>query len=228
MPCKAATALAAASADDDTLFAVAVSNASGTQLSSNAQLWVLSVPAIATQPAARTVNQGQTASFSVVATGTGPLRYQWKKNDSDISGATSSAYTTPATGVADSGAVFSVRVSNAIGNVSSNSASLSVNVAPSVATQPASQTVTEGQTATFQVTASGTAPLAYQWKKNGSDISGATASTYTTPVTTGADSGTAYSVAVSNSAGTVTSSNATLTVNVRTKHQQPACQPNGG
>ena len=216
---------AAASADDDTLFAVAVSNASGTQLSSNAQLWVLSVPAIATQPAARTVNQGQTASFSVVATGTGPLRYQWKKNDSDISGATSSAYTTPATGVADSGAVFSVRVSNAIGNVSSNSASLSVNVAPSVATQPASQTVTEGQTATFQVTASGTAPLAYQWKKNGSDISGATASTYTTPVTTGADSGTAYSVAVSNSAGTVTSSNATLTVNVRPSiSSQPASQ----
>ena len=50
-----------------------------------------------------------------------------------------------------------------------------------ITTQPASQTVTAGQTATFSVTATGTAPLSYQWKKNGAAISGATASSYTTP-----------------------------------------------
>ena len=215
----------ATSADDDTVFAVAVSNASGTQLSSNAQLWVLSAPAISTQPAARMVSEGQTASFSAVATGTGPLRYQWKKNGSDISGATSSAYTTPATVVADSGAVFGVQVSNAVGSVSSNTATLTVNEAPRIGTQPAAQTVIEGQTASFSAVVTGIWPMHYQWKKNGSDISGATASTYTTPVTTGADSGAAYSVTVSNSAGTVTSSNATLTVNVRPSiSSQPVSQ----
>ncbi|MCX8517073.1 MAG: DUF1566 domain-containing protein, partial [Rhodoferax sp.] len=81
-----------------------------------------------------------------------------------------------------------------------------------ITTQPAAQTVTAGQTATFSVTASGTAPLTYQWRKNGTHISGATASNYTTPATVIEDNAAAFSVVVSNSAGGVTSSNATLTV----------------
>jgi len=85
-------------------------------------------------------------------------------------------------------------------------------VAPSITTQPANQTVTAGQTAGFSVVASGTAPLAYQWQKNGSDISGATSSLYTTPATTASDSGATFRVVVSNSAGNATSNNATLTV----------------
>ena len=87
-----------------------------------------------------------------------------------------------------------------------------VPVAPSITTQPASRTVTAGQTATFSVTSSGAAPLSYQWSKNGAAISGATSSAYTTPVTTSADSGSQFTVAVSNTNGTVTSSAATLTV----------------
>ena len=86
-------------------------------------------------------------------------------------------------------------------------------VAPYINTQPASQTVTAGQTATFSVVAAGTPPLSYQWQKNGGGISGATSSTYTTPVTTTADSGEMFSVVVSNTAGSVTSNAATLTVN---------------
>src|SRR6202035_4279517 len=82
------------------------------------------------------------------------------------------------------------------------------NSAPSIITQPTSQTINGGQTATFSVTASGTAPLSYQWEKNGGAISGATSSSYTTPPeTTGAQ----FAVAVSNSLGIVTSSVATLT-----------------
>jgi len=73
--------------------------------------------------------------------------------------------------------------------------------------------VTAGQTATFSVVAAGTPPLSYQWQKNGGGISGATSSTYTTPVTTTADSGEMFSVVVSNTAGSVTSNAATLTVN---------------
>jgi Putative Ig domain len=84
------------------------------------------------------------------------------------------------------------------------------NSAPSILTQPASQTVNAGQTATFLVTASGTAPLSYQWEKNGVAISGAASASYTTqPETTGAE----FAVVVSNSVGSVTSSIATLTVN---------------
>src|SRR5258707_6887554 len=84
---------------------------------------------------------------------------------------------------------------------------------PSITTQPASETVTAGQSATFTVTASGTAPLSYQWQKNHSDITGATSSSYTTPATTTADNNSTFDVVVTNSAGSMTSNTATLTVN---------------
>ena len=86
-------------------------------------------------------------------------------------------------------------------------------IAPYINTQPANQTVAAGQTATFSVVAAGTAPLAYQWQKNSANITGATSSSYTTPVTATADSGEMFRVMVSNSAGSVTSNAATLTVN---------------
>ncbi len=86
-------------------------------------------------------------------------------------------------------------------------------IAPSIAAEPASRTVTAGQTANFSVTASGTAPLAYQWRMNGTAISGATSSSYTTPATTISENASQFTVVVSNSAGNATSSAATLTVN---------------
>ena len=89
-------------------------------------------------------------------------------------------------------------------------------VAPYINTQPANQTVTAGQTATFSIVVAGTPPLTLQWQKNGADISGATSSSYTTPVTTAADSGEMFRVMVTNAAGSVTSNSATLTVNAGT------------
>ena len=83
---------------------------------------------------------------------------------------------------------------------------------PAITIQPASQTVTSGQTATFSVAATGTAPLSYQWQKNGTAIAGATSPSYTTPPTTIADSGAQFTVVVSNPAGSVTSTVAILTV----------------
>ncbi len=85
-------------------------------------------------------------------------------------------------------------------------------VAPTITTQPQSQSVTAGATATFAVGASGTAPLSYQWFKNGAAISGATSASYTTPATVSGDNGSTFSVQVSNSAGSQMSSAATLTV----------------
>ncbi len=92
--------------------------------------------------------------------------------------------------------------------------------APSITTQPASQSVAAGQTATFTVVATGTAPLSYQWQKDSANISGAASVSYTTPATVAADKGTTYRVVVSNSAGSVTSNSATLTV-------QSAASPSG-
>jgi hypothetical protein len=159
------------------------------------------------------VTVGQTAKFSVTATGGAPLSYQWRKNGTNISGAVKASYTTPAATAADNGALFSAVVSNGGGSVTSSNATLTVKTAPTITTQPANTTVKAGRTAKFTVTATGTAPLHYQWRKNGTNITGATKSSYTTPPSTPADNGALYSVVVSNTVGTVTSNNATLTVN---------------
>jgi hypothetical protein len=84
--------------------------------------------------------------------------------------------------------------------------------APTISTQPGSQSVTVGQTATFSVIGTGTAPLSYQWQTNGTAITGATASSYTTAATTLADNGSTFKVTLSNAVGTITSAAATLTV----------------
>ena len=177
-------------------------------------------PSITTQPVSQTVTAGQTATFSVTAAGTAPFSYQWRKNGTAISGASSASYTTPVTSTSDNGTQYTVVVTNSAGSVTSNAATLTVNgitvVAPSITTQPKSQTTIAGQTATFSVTASGTAPLSYQWQRNGAAISGANSASYTTPATTTADNGAQFSAVVSNSAGSVTSSAATLTVNAAT------------
>src|SRR5580658_776190 len=87
------------------------------------------VPTV-TQPGSVTVPVGDTATFSVTATGTGTMKYQWYKNGVAISGATSSAYTTPPTVAGDSGAVFTVTVSNSAGSATSGPATLTVLLPP--------------------------------------------------------------------------------------------------
>ena len=331
-------------------------------------------PSITQQPANQTVTVGQTATFSVAASGTAPFTYQWQKNNITITGATASSYTTPATVIADNASTYQCIVTNAVTSVTSNSATLTVttggggggtnvlanggfesgttgwtfytngsgtfttvtpgsngtyagrvsiatagtnvqlyqagitlepstqytlsfdayasaartvpisigqhgspytnygllpkpfalgtswqsysvtfttsgfsstvsdgrlmvwfadvdvagdkyffdnvvlskagsgNVAPSITAQPASQTVTVGQTATFSVAASGTAPFTYQWQKNNITITGATASSYTTPATVIGDNGSTYRCIVTNVVTAVTSNSATLTV----------------
>jgi hypothetical protein len=213
------TTSAETTSDNGAIFSIVVSNSAGSVTSNNARLTVNPdpvAPSIASQPASQTITAGQTATFSVTASGTTPLSYQWRKNGTAVSGATSSSYTTPAETTGDNGAQFSVVISNSAGSATSNSAVLTVNaapVAPSITTQPASQTITAGQTATFSVTASGTAPLSYQWQKNGVAISGATSTSYTTPAETTSDNGAQFSVVVGNSAGSATSNSAVLTVN---------------
>jgi hypothetical protein len=212
------TTPATTTADSGSTFQVVVSNSAGSAPSTTVTLTVSAAavaPTITTQPTNQTVTAPQAATFSVVATGTAPLTYQWKKNGVNISGATLSSYTTPATTTADSGSTFQVVVSNSAGSAPSSTVTLTVNaaaVAPTINTQPTNQTVNAGQTATFNVTATGTAPLSYQWSKNGANISGATASSYTTPATTSADDGSTFQVVVSNTVGSTPSATATLSV----------------
>src|SRR5216684_1668246 len=225
------TTPATTSSDNGAQFTVMISNTAGSVTSSAGTLTVSAAPvapSITTQPASQTVTAGQTASFSVAATGTAPLNYQWNKNGTAISGATSSSYTTPATTSSDNGAQFTVVISNTAGSVTSNSVTLTVSaapVAPSITTEPANQTVTAGQTASFSVAATGTAPLSYQWQKNSVAIAGATSSTYTTPATTSSDNGALFTVVVSNTAGSVTSNAASLTVNAAPAAPSITTQP---
>ncbi|WKL03690.1 immunoglobulin domain-containing protein [Paenibacillus amylolyticus] len=108
-------------------------------------------PAITSQPSDQTVTEGQTATFTVTASGDSPLSYQWKKNGTDITGATSATLTITNAQKVDEGS-YTVEVTNTAGNVTSNAALLTVNpapVSPAITSQPSDQTVTEGQTATF-------------------------------------------------------------------------------
>ena len=365
------TTPATSNTDNGASFSVAVGNTAGTATSNSAVLTVIPAaiaPAITSQPVSQTVNAGQTATFSVAATGTAPLTYQWSKNGAAVSGATAATYTTPATSNTDNGTSFSVAVGNAAGTATSNAATLTVSApvtpscvssnastwtnialavpqtstfhmefdatpsaalldsvvgisaapagaytdlaaiirfsvagvieamnatayqaatvipysagvnyhfaldinisnhtynvsvtpaggsqivigtgyafrntqaavttlsnigslnslgatsicnvvttnpvvpqgtAPTITTAPVSQTVAAGQTATFSVTASGTAPFTYQWTKNGAAVAGATSASYITPATVAADTLSTFAVTVYNAAGNVTSS----------------------
>ena len=136
----------------------------GNVVSNNATLTVNPArvpPSITAQPVGVTVTAGQSATFSVGATGTPPLSYQWQLNGAAISGANSPSYTTPPTTTGNNGSVFNVVVSDVAGNIASNNATLTVTtapVAPSISVEPANQSVSAGQTATFAVVASGTEP----------------------------------------------------------------------
>jgi len=112
--------------DGTSAYQVTVNYPGATLCVSGAGSGSVSPPTITAQPTNQTVTVGQTATFSVIATGSGTLTYQWSKNGNQIAGATSSTYTTPATTVSDNGAQFGVTVTDSGGSVISNSASLTV------------------------------------------------------------------------------------------------------
>ena len=153
-------------------------------------------PSITTQPANATVKLGATASFTVVASGTAPLSYQWYKNSNIINGATSSKYTTPSTTDADNGSYFTVTVTNSAGGTpQTNPAYLSVVDPPIIEEQPSSETVTVPGVADFNAGAYASQPLTCQWYKNGHPIAGANECyEYITEEVTTADNGAAFTV----------------------------------
>lgn len=169
-------------------------------------------PTIITQPASQTVTVGQTAMFSVTASGTGPISYQWYQNGVAISGATSSTYTTPATVTGDSGSVFTVTVSSSIGTVTSLGATLTVqstspaakSLVPSTSMPPYNSSVT-----LVPMFSGGTAVIG-SMGVGSSDITTAAVSgaSYPTPPLT---SGKTYTLTVTDSKGNVVSTTCLVT-----------------
>lgn len=183
-------------------------------------------PAFTQQPASQSVIAGQTASFTVVASGTPAPAVQWYKAgtpDQAVgtpcppgSGTTSCTYTTGALALGDSGNQYYASATNSAGTVQSNTVTLTVTsgaTGPSIdINTPADVTAAIGSTVLFSVQATGTAPLSYQWYRDGNPITGANAATYSLSNVQPADYGAAFAVAVSNGEGAAFSRAARLTV----------------
>ena len=183
-------------------------------------------PSITAQPASLTVDAGGGATFSVAATGSSPLAYQWyfnsirslspgdtSSNDdlgAPLAGATSANYTLPSAARANAG-WYTVTVTNGAGIVFSSAATLTVNYAPIITGQPADVTVSQGLPAVLTVTAEAVPAPSYQWSLNGAAIAGANSATYLVKTATPSAAGT-YTVTVTNSQGSSTSQPAVLTV----------------
>lgn len=164
------------------------------------------------------VSVGASVTLYATADGSPAPTFQWRKNGTPISGATGQTYVIASAKLSDAGS-YSVVASNNLGSATSPDEVLAVqeaagptNVAPAISTQPAaSQTVAAGGSATFSVVAIGTPAPTYQWRKNGVEIPGATSASLTLLALTSSNTA-AYSVVVANVAGSVTSSDANLTV----------------
>ena len=198
-------------------------------------------PSVRTQPSAQIVMVGETASFGVSPNGIPgtrdsfgvpltdqAIRFQWQRQPlvsavfggpwTTIAGATGQYFDTPPTVAGDSGWLYRVVLSNSLGSVVSNGALLTVveQLAPPVVqSQPGNSSTVLGGTAVFVATAGGTAPLSYQWRRNGVNVSGANSPVLTLPNVTAASDG-LYDLVVTNRAGSATSNAARLLVTLAT------------
>jgi hypothetical protein len=182
-----------------------------------------SAPKVTTNPTGQTVTAGQSVSFVAAATGSPTPTVQWQVSTNsgstwtNIAGAASTTYTFT-TSTSQSGSQYRAVFTNSAGSAITSAATLTVNAAvtaPSITTQPASQTVNAGQSVSFTVATTGTAPLTYQWQKMAGSTwgnVGTNSATFTISAAATSDTG-SYHVIVSNSAGSVTSNTVTLTVN---------------
>jgi len=179
----------------------------------NVQAAANTAPTISTQPTSKTIPVGGTAQFIAATSGSPTPTLQWFKGSSPISGATTTILTISGATSADA-ATYTLVATNSIGSATSNAVTLTVTggaTAPTISTQPSASAVSVGSAASFMVVASGTSPFTYEWKKDGTSISGATNATYSIASAATRDAG-SYTVVVSNSAGSVSSTAASLTV----------------
>ncbi|HXP63751.1 MAG TPA: hypothetical protein VN829_24810, partial [Dongiaceae bacterium] len=197
-------------------YTVVVSSPFGAVTSAVANLLVVD-PYITGQPVGSTNPAGTQVSFSVSALGSTSLSYQWFRNGTNlvagtnVSGASTSTLTLSNL-LGGEGGAYTAIVSDPYGQAISAAANLVV-IDPFITNQPASLQIALGQPAVFDIGVAGTAPLAYRWRKDGTNIAGATAATLSLPSAQGTDAG-IYQVVVTNHFGKTTSALASLSVNV--------------
>jgi len=191
---------------------VIVTNTSGSVTSSGATLTLQTLPDITSAPQPQTVIIGTNVTLTVAASGVPPPDYQWRKNSVNIDGATTSSLAFGTVSLSDTGS-YDVVVSNVVGNVTSTPATVTVQETPAITTHPVSQTVNVGISVAFTVEATGTPAPTYQWRKNGTNIADATSSSFGLSGVSLNDAG-SYDVVVTNDVTSVTSTAATLTVQV--------------
>ncbi len=194
-------------------YSVLVANGAGAA-SAFAVLELGAPPSFVRPPSNQLAEPGATASFSVIASGTAPLTYQWLRAAAGgfepLAGANGPVLSLLNVQLADAVA-YRVIVANAFGSATSAPASLTVVSPPVIATHPVGTNVLVGQGANFSVAVLGSAPFAYQWRLNGANLPGATNATLVLLNLQVASSGN-YSVRVTNLIGSVISSNAVLLV----------------
>ena len=188
-------------ADTANAYSVTVTNAGGAVTSDNAYVKYV----ITSHPANKYIATGATANFTVKASGA--TGFQWYKNGTAITGATSPAYSISSTPKSSSGSSYYAVVTYAGGTCTSNAATLTVEDLPVINTQPLAQTICNSSTTTttFSVAASAASALSYQWYKNNTAITGAVSATYSPTGLTLADTLNTYKVTVTSAVGSVTS-----------------------
>jgi hypothetical protein len=211
----------ATTAASGTQYRAVFTNSLGTATTTAATLSVNVAPVVTASPASQSVLAGASVKFTAAASGATSVQWQSSANGgvsfSNIAGATTTSYTVTAS-TAMSGYQYRALFTNAAGSVTTTAATLTVSIAPVVTANPVSKTVSAGATVVFTAAASGTPTPTVQWQSssNGTtwtDIAGATSTSYSFTATI-ALSGSQYRAVFTSTAGTATTSPATLTVAV--------------
>jgi trimeric autotransporter adhesin len=200
--------LSSVSAADAGTYSAVISDVCGNTVTNSASLTVYPSVVVVSARVNLTNCLGSSAIFSVNATGTG-LGYQWYKGGSALAGQTSSRLIFGSVSASQAGD-YSVVIRDVCGIAVTNSASLTVCVAPTISGAPRSLTLLVGQDAVFEVGATGTERLVYQWQFNGTNLVDATNATLVLRKVTTGQAG-AYGVTVTNLAG-IASTSATCSV----------------
>jgi hypothetical protein len=233
----ASYAFTASAAEDGNQFRAVFSNSAGTAVSSPATLTLQTVPQVEQQPADAVLVAGTSASFTASASGFPTPTVQWQVSTdagaswSNISGASAPTYTLSNAAAADNGNRYRAVFTNAAGTATSDAATLTVEEIPQIEQQPADAVLVAGMSASFTASASGIPTPTVQWQvstdagASWSNISGATAPTYTVSNAAAADNGNQYRAVFANAAGTTPTGHATLTVDTGPEiTRQPAAQ----
>ncbi|MCC6989029.1 MAG: immunoglobulin domain-containing protein [Acidobacteria bacterium] len=186
--------------DPTGVYSVVVTNVAGSVTSAGGMVTVVPPPVITTQPQSIAVTAGLPAQFSVGVAPPAGASYQWRKNGLPITGATSATLSFASTALADAGTYTVVVTQNGL-SLTSNNARLAVGVPVSVS--PVTHTVTVGSPVTFSFTAAPAAGTTFQWRKNGTAISGATQATFSIASAAPADAGDYTRVSTSGNTSTL-------------------------